>query len=300
MRKWLFFLVFTSALSLLKAQPAKLTLDADTSQLSIGEQVVLTVNAQFEGQAQLPFLPDTISGLTLVKTSAVDTLNTKQGLQLQQRFTITSFDSGFVVIPALSLMQNGKAIAQSQRLILEVFMPDVKEGPELYDIKKPLAVEKSLWDTLKWVLLALGIVGLALAVFFYLRKQKKPESAIALRRQISPHETALQDLKELAAQELWQKGGIKLYYSELVDILRHYLEAAYALKAMESTAAELAQKMDRLPISESLKGQLKDFLHTSALVKFAKEKPLAATHEQALQSVRNLVHETLKQEEAHV
>jgi hypothetical protein len=278
------------------------SLTADTAQISIGEQVQLELSATLPGPSEIlwPVLPDTISGLTLVKTGPLDTLPSKQGLRLNQKITITSFDSGFVVIPPLRLLQNGTSLAQSQRLIIEVFMPEVKEEQAAYDIKKPLSVEKPLWETLKWVLLALLLLlALGLAIW-YLRKTKKPQSAAAMRRTVSPHETALAELKALEKKQLWQQNKLKAYFSELVDILRVYLEHAYALKALESTAAELSIKIERLPLSGELKSELAQMLRTSALVKYAKEKTTPNENTRALDLVRQLVQETLKKEEAHV
>ena len=43
----------------------------------------------------------------------------------------------------------------------------------------------------------------------------------------------------LEKKELWQKGEIKAYYSELTDIARNYIEEAIEIPAMESTTSEL-------------------------------------------------------------
>jgi hypothetical protein len=283
-------------------QKASFSLEGDTAQITIGEQVTLRLQADFTGEinASLPMLPDTISGLTLVKMGAIDTLRNEKGASLMQKITVTSFDSGFVVIPELSLVGPDGTLAKSKRFIIEVLVPQLSEEQDFYDVKDPLSVKKSLWDTLKWVLLALAILALAGFLFWYLRKQKKPQSAAALRRSVRPEEEALSQLKELEQKELWQKGEVKRYYSELVDILRFFLEQSFGIKAMESTAAELAEKVERLPLSGTVKQNLRALLKTSALVKFAKEKPEPAQNTEALQLVRALVQETIKEEAPHV
>lgn len=294
------FLLLSSLLGY--GQKASFSLEGDTAQITIGEQVTLRLQADFAGEinASLPMLPDTISGLTLVKVGEVDTLRKEQGASLVQKIRVTSFDSGFVVIPELRLEGVAGTLARSERFIIEVLVPDLREEQDFYDVKDPLYVKKPLWDTLKWVLLGLAILALAVLLFWYLRKQKKPQSAEALKRKVRPEEEALSQLKELEQKELWQKGQVKEYYSQLVDILRFFLEQSFGIKAMESTAAELAEKIERLPLSATVKQNLRALLQTSALVKFAKEKPELSQNTEALQLVRVLIKETIKEETPHV
>ena len=155
-----------------------------------------------------------------------------------------------------------------------------------------MEVAVSWWYYGRWVLLALAIAAL---VFWFYRIVKKRRAEPKEKRQkpkLPPYELAMQQLNELESEKLWQEGQIKLYYSRLVDVLRIYLEREFAIKAMESTAAELSQKIRRFDFDKMQ--NLQAMLTTSAMVKYAREKPLPEENERALELVRQFVEKTHK------
>ena len=87
-------------------------------------------------------------------------------------------------------------------------------------------------------------------------------------------------LQQLERKELWQKGEIKNYYSELTDIARNYIEEEIQIPAMESTTSELiiglrnAAKQKKLNLSNETVENLEKVLKQADLVKFAKSIPL--------------------------
>lgn len=87
-------------------------------------------------------------------------------------------------------------------------------------------------------------------------------------------------MKQLEKKELWQKGEIKNYYSELTDIARNYIEEAIHIPAMESTTSELiaglrmAAVKKNMSLTQETVENLERVLKQADLVKFAKSKPL--------------------------
>ena len=87
-------------------------------------------------------------------------------------------------------------------------------------------------------------------------------------------------LETLEKKELWQKGEVKAYYSELTDIARNYIEEAIEIPAMESTTSELIQGLraasvkKKMTLSQEIIENLERVLKQADLVKFAKSKPL--------------------------
>jgi hypothetical protein len=87
-------------------------------------------------------------------------------------------------------------------------------------------------------------------------------------------------LNNLEKRELWQKGAIKEYYSELTDIARNYIEEAIDIPAMESTTSELIAGLRKASLKKKMKvspetlENLERVLMQADLVKFAKSKPL--------------------------
>lgn len=273
------------------AQSPAFSLLADTNSIRIGEQVKLKLNATIAAAEtyQWPLLPDTISHLVLVELGPLDTLEKKGALNLQQVVTITSFDSGTVSIPAL-LLKVGEDSARSKPVKIEVGLPQVTDDDNFYDIKAPLDAPFSLGDYIYWLLLPALILLVGLLVWWFIKRRESQGSPGKKEPVLPPYELAMQQLQELENEQLWQDGKVKLYYSRLVDVLRIYLEREFAIKAMESTASEVAQKIIRFSLPEQ--NELQKMLATSAMVKYARENPLPEENRRALELVRIFVDQT--------
>lgn len=292
MKRFLFLVLGTLMLSGLGgyAQSLSFSLESDTAQIEIGEAVQIELSATVKANESYdwPALPDTITGLVIAESSGIDTVKSTQAwLELSQKFRVTSFDSGFVLIPPLSLFQANDS-AQSERLVITVNFPDLSEEQEYYDIKEPLTVARNWW------LIAAAVAGaLALLVLaWWLWQRFQPSAAGPTKAKVppmAPHLWALQELSLLQEEKLWQNDQHKTYYSRLIDILRVYLERRFGVKAMESTAAELKEKLKSLPEQKNQDQFLGATLNRSALVKYAKEKPLPVECEQDLAAIVSFV-----------
>jgi hypothetical protein len=126
-------------------------------------------------------------------------------------------------------------------------------------------------------LLAIGVAGYFIYQFIK-KRQSQPKAEVIVFK--SPIEKATTLLQQLEVKELWQKGEIKHYYSELTDIARNYIEEEIHIPAMESTTSELidglrkAAKQKKLKLSNETVENLEKVLMQADLVKFAKVKPL--------------------------
>ena len=108
-----------------------------------------------------------------------------------------------------------------------------------------------------------------------------------------PHEVAYRELDALLAENLIGRGLAKLFYVRLSNILRHYIENRFGLRAPESTTEEF---LIALRASEALERRHKDllrrFLEHCDLVKFAKLKPSTDQIEGAVTSCREFIKQT--------
>jgi hypothetical protein len=125
--------------------------------------------------------------------------------------------------------------------------------------------------------------------FIFRKKIKKAVQKIY----VAPIQEAMQRLKELDEKQLLQQNKIKIYYSELTDIVRTYIEKDIKIPALESTTNELIETIidfnesSKLGISKETIKQLKEVLESADLVKFAKSKPII---EEILNNTQNAVH----------
>lgn len=290
MRKGLFHILLLTLLGYNASAQSFFKARVDTQQIKLGEPIELIVEAEIPAGTRFEW-PETFErpGLSFIERGGVDTLEKGGILRLKQEMRLTSFDSGEVTIPSYALvLENGESL-ETDAIPLLVYFPDVKEDQELNDIKGPRAIPFNYWVLLYWIGGALALAGL----FYWLWKQaqgrKKPEVALSQEPQIPPGEWALAALSELERKELWQAGKTKAYYSELIDILRIYMERKFGLKAMESTADELIIMLKPLAPADSLFQSLKIALQNSALVKYAKHHSLPTENTQAMEAVRSFI-----------
>lgn len=263
----------------------------DTNFLMIGEQTQLHFIATYQNkntQISFPQLNDTITKeIEVLSQSAIDTsVADANGLFAQSKsLLITSFDSGYYVIPPFQFIINGDTI-ESDPLLLEVQSMEVDTANAIFDIKQPLSEPFSIKDWLKdnWMWLA-AILAALIGVFFlvrYLRREKPVVVEEKVIPKIPIHEIALGKLRQLNEQQLWQNGKIKTYHSEISEILREYIEERYQVNALEETTSEIMHGLRLHQIPEDLKLKLSQTLTLADLVKFAKEQPLANENENSI------------------
>jgi hypothetical protein len=150
---------------------------------------------------------------------------------------------------------------------------------KMFDIKDIAQVESPIGTWWIYILIVLAIATAGFFIYKYIKKrQNEPKVEVLVFR--SPIEKATTLLQQLEGKELWQKGEIKDYYSELTDIARNYIEEEIHIPAMESTTSELieglrkAAKQKKLKLSNETVENLEKVLKQADLVKFAKIKPL--------------------------
>lgn len=300
-----YLMLFLAAISFKgAAQDIRVEARLDQSTIALGDQtrLHLIVHLPLKDHIDFPVLSDTISSkVQIVEMGKTDTIADKNnpGIRtISKHYTITSFDAGLHMIPAY-VFAGKTANFSTQALPLEVRPVKVDTTKAIYDIKEPLTVSYSFMDWLrdnwKWLLLSLlGVTALAALLYYLVKKRKnKPAPVQEFKPLIPIHTIALEKLRALKDKKLWEQGAVKQYYSELSDIVREYLEKRYPIHALEQTSAEILSGLGDLNIAAENMDKLRQLLILSDLVKFAKEKPLPADHEQSLENAINFVKQTI-------
>ena len=105
---------------------------------------------------------------------------------------------------------------------------------------------------------------------------------------------ALENLRILKDEKLWQNGFEKEYHIRLSDIIRTYIEKRYGVTALEQTTDEIMRHTRTLEsIDEVLRNKLKQILMLSDMVKFAKELPLPNENEMSIDNAFEFVNKTV-------
>ena len=163
----------------------------------------------------------------------------------------------------------------------------------MYDIKD-IAKAKSSSNWWKYVLVILLLALIGYIIYRYIKQRPKKDKVEEIVFK-TPIEKATTLLQQLESKELWQKGEVKSYYSELTDIARTYIEEEINIPAMESTTSELiinlrlTAKKKKLKLSQETLQNLEKVLMQADLVKFAKVKPLDYEIEEDKKRISNTI-----------
>ena len=245
----------------------------------IGAQFNLTLKTTVDTLSTVVFpATKTFGKLEVIRNYAIDTVRKDDKYDLIKRYGLTQFDSGRYVIPKMTVLINKKPYLSDSILVnvKDVLVDTLKQ--KMYDIKPISQIENSNSNWWKYVLILMLIIGIAALIYYLIKKyQTKKAEAIVFK---TPIEKAIGMLKILETKQLWQKGEIKNYYSELTDIARDYIEEVIEIPAKESTTSELiaglkkAVNDKKLTFTKQSFSNLENVLKQADLVKFAKVQPI--------------------------
>lgn len=269
----------------------------DSTELLIGDQFHLDLWADVPtGSAvEWPQFKDTLTGtIEVVDASVPDTVRNENGdFTVHQRLTLTSFDTGFMVIPPIVFVFDGDTsnpqLTDPELVVFTELPVDMEQ--DIMDIKEPMAVPFNWKKWLIYGLIALVVIGLLVFGIRYWLKHRKPKQKPAARPVPTrpAHEIALEKLEELRLQKLWQNDRTKDYYIALTDIVREYIEFRYNIMALEQTTDETVAALERAGVEGTQVEVLRKTLQMADLAKFAKYKPLSDENEKSMDVAKEFV-----------
>ncbi len=280
----------------------------DTTEIYIGDPVKLYLLVPTEQGKVIRFqhFEDTImGGIEILETPIIDSV--ENGTFLRKTWLITSFEDSVFNIPPIKITIGGQEhFSNPTSLRVKYFIPDsttlakidTVQLLKIFDIKgiedTPLTFAE-FWERFGlYIIFSLIGILLAIGTYFFIKKRRENRPVfIPQAPKIPPHITALSDLKKLKAKELWQKEKVKLYYTELTDILRHYIEARFAVPAIEYTSDEILGSLKNADlISPTDYSELAQILNFADLTKFAKLNPLPHDNDRCMQYAFNFIEST--------
>ena len=147
-------------------------------------------------------------------------------------------------------------------------LPKLEEMTDILDIK---GIQVWNW-TYYW--LALGIVLGAVLLYFIWRLWRRRSGRAHPGRKLRPIERALQRLEELTQLGFLEGGRVRLFYFNLSEIFRNFLEEELHIKATEATLEELKPLLKDCPdFTQQEISQANWFLEISDMAKFARYVP---------------------------
>lgn len=287
----------------LQAQIISVQSRLSSDSLMIGDQLMLTIHVEASGEVdfRMPQLTDTLSrNLEVLAPSGADTTRTGDGgWVIDHSYIITSFEPGTQILPAQRVFYTYKAIsdtALSMPLLIQVHAPEVDTSQAIMPIKSPINTPVTIKEILPWGLLGLAVllIGSLIYALIWMYRQRQRDPDIFTIKPLEPaHIVAFRDLDRLKENKLWESGQVKLFYTQLTEICRKYIERQYGVPALERTSQEILEAFNRSNTEDPILDEiLKDLLELADLVKFAKEDPLPMENQTNLNNAYLFVQKT--------
>lgn len=283
-----------------QAQAPEAKASVDTLAIKIGATLTyqLKVKAPITSSIQWPSFRDSIGDFEILKKQKIDTAVEGDFQRYQQKITLIGFEKGRSHIPALNIpyqLSSGKKDSlKTDSFSVRVTTVKIDSANRIKPIKGLLEIPLTFRELLPYILGGVGVLILiGLGYWLYRRWKRKKQQPVPTAQPLQlPHEKALNQLKQLEDEKLWQKGYIKEYHDQLTDIIRDYLEHLLNIKALELTTSEIMRELQGRALSKEQKEKLQQLFNTADMAKFAKAQPSAEENEQALTIAYTFIHET--------
>jgi hypothetical protein len=274
----------------------------DTNRVLIGEHISITLSVKSDEFKPVvwPQLKDSAGRLEIISESLLDTIKTKESIELKKTVKITSFDEGEYDLSPITFLIQKEGVDEVAPIVADIpvleFLTVILDSTStLKDIKAPIEEPLTFKDFLPWILVILGIlVAIFTGLYLYRRYKKNQAEKPVLKfdPKIPPHILALQQLKALEEKKLWQNSKFKEYFVDLTQIIRLYIERQFDVMALEMTSGELKKALEILPVSQTTKDNFAEMLENADLVKFAKFNPIPDVCLSAIKVCYKMIEET--------
>ncbi len=260
-------------------QPIEVKVSIDKPSVKIGDIIRYTIEVDAASNVwfNIPTFSENIGGLAVYDWDKSEKEHLPNGRVIQ---TQTSELETYLVddyeIPATNIIYaiNGKTnYISGTPIYVEVTSiastNDTFSG--IRDIKGPVNILSLIKKKSKMLMVIIGAALLAaLIVIILIRKRKEIIKVVA--PPTPAHVIAYKALKELEAKHFIENNHIKEFYYELSNILRHYIEDRFALRAPERTTEEFLMELNNdRSFPKEYRDLLKKFMIESDLVKFANQ-----------------------------
>jgi hypothetical protein len=285
--------------------PLTVHVRADKAKITIAETVTLELEAAIEPgyEVQMPKVDKVLESFGIVDwDNPGDKLDPNDRVVSTYQYRLEPFLSGTYPIPAFTFEfydvnnpEDKKYELTTEPIDIEVtsLLGDQRAELKIEDIEGIVEMPKPASFAWLW---ALGVVVVAAVagLWLYLRRKRVKE----LVRILKPaHELAYERLRALVKEDLVGAGRIKEFYERISDILRHYIEHRFSLRAPERTTEEfLAELANTDVLLGAEKQRLGEFLRHCDLVKFAKHNPTTEQIQETFDLVKDFIEKTKSDE----
>lgn len=291
------------------AQSLDVTASTDSSDYLLGDYINYTLELRYDEGVQpvFNFQPDSLKELTFIENGKFENYESDGKTVELFRYVYSYYDSADVTIPAVEIPytvqgRDDTLYAASNTVDVAIRKLEIDmQNQKPHDVKAPFTIPLDWWFILLIVLILLALVVASYFAYRYYKRKRGGKVEVKKIVVLPPHVTALNKLKELEAQKLWQQGEVKEYHSEITQIIRGYYEERFNILALEMTSGEILEQLEKIDDANEVYEATRSFLSNADLVKFAKFQPMPVVNEEMMKQAYEIVETTrepdLKEEE---
>jgi hypothetical protein len=247
----------------------------DRNTILIGEPITLRLDAYFPLGVNINWkLPDSIPHFDYLNRGRPDTVESIDGKKISQVLTLTSFDSGQWELPPFVMVVNNQPF-YSDSLMINVAFIAFDPTADYRDIKDIFEVAGNHTAMLPWIVGIATALCIGITAYLLGRKKKRPVILPPSVPLAGPYEEAMQALEALRLEGWSSNGEIKVYYTQLNEILRRFIFRKLNISTAEKTNEDLLQEFRGLSIPPDAYAEIVTALRMTDFVKFAKYLPQA-------------------------
>lgn len=283
------------------ASPITVEAKVDKKVAAIGDKIKYTILIQKDKDIEIqPFVFGENLGNFAIKDFGSKRSVFLNKEKISEWYILDTYITGKTTIPKVVLKYKLKkdkdwSQVEAGEITLEIKSVLDKTGLDIQmrDVKGPVGLPSGINKYLIFTILFIAVILGSLAVCF-LKRNKEVSMPTRPAWEIAYEQLELLRLKDYVGQ-----GKIKEYYTEASDIIRHYLENQFKLRAPEMTTEEfLISVRDSSGLINEHKNLLKEFLLCCDLVKFARYSPPADEINSVLDSAKHFISQTKENDPA--
>lgn len=261
----------------------------DKDSILIGETLRISVEARLPmGETLTWKIPDSLSHFEWVEKGKPETTDAVDGKKIVQVLAVTSYDSGYWVIPPIKISVKGKSYATDTVGVRVVYIPQ-NPADDYRDIKPIVDVESSKKFDKKWIILIGMTVLVIIAIIILLRKKKTTQQTTSIVSKLSPYEEAINTLEQLRKKLPDEALQMKPFYTDLNDVLKKYLAGSRQWPSSQKTNEEMIHYLRSSGLSQESILPLFQTLRMADFVKFARYLPGKEDHLKNIEEIEKAI-----------
>ena len=206
---------------------------ADKDHILVGETIKLTIEARLPLGEKFTWVSwDTIPHFEWIEKGQPEATDGIDGKKIQQVMSVTGYDTGYWVIPRQNIKVSGKTYYTDTLGIRVNYSSNFNPEEDYRDIKETEDVKSPDTNNIRWYILAAATVLLLVLIYIFFRR-KPAQNGAKNAVTVSAFDEAMIAITALRKQHVKNELEVKMYYTQLNDILRNFVTRQFQLSTKE-------------------------------------------------------------------